>query len=467
MVNFLDKDFLLDSPAAIALYHKYAEKTPIIDYHCHIDPADIYQNKSYKDLTEIWLGGDHYKWRLMRANGVKEEFITGGGSSWEKFEAFSNILPRTPGNPVYLWAHLELQRYFGCDKPLCPGSAREIWDFCNEKLALDEGLRVRGVIERSKVEIIITTDDPADSLEWHQKLASDDTFKVKVLPCWRPTHVMDIESAGFASYIDRLGRVSDVQIDDYGSLKKALLLRMLHFKSRGCCSCDHGVRRLVFAPVSEAQVNSIFTKRLRGEPLTSKEADQYRYAILIYCAKEYARLGWVMQLHLGAIRDVNSVMFDKLGPDTGYDCADSGSGLQGLAEFLNVLNHDALLPKTIIFSIDPADDLAISSLAGCFPQEGVKGKVQQGSAWWFNDSYTGIKRQVTAYAEAGALGNFIGMLTDSRCFLSYARHEYFRRVLCGLLGGWVDQGLFPSDIELLGGLVQDICYNNVKEFFSL
>ncbi|MCL1982173.1 MAG: glucuronate isomerase [Clostridiales bacterium] len=466
MADFLNTDFLLDSRTANALFHDYASIMPIIDYHCHIDPSEIYLNRRYNDLAEIWLGGDHYKWRLMRANGVGEDLITGCGPGWEKFKAFADVLPRAPGNPVYHWAHLELQRYFGYEKPLNPGTAREIWDYCNDRLAGDEGLRVRGIIERSKVEAIVTTDDPADSLEWHSKLASDETFKTRVLPGWRPFLAMDIESAGFPSYIEKLGDASGICIGDYSCLQEAMLRRMRFFKEHGCCSCDHGIRRIVFSPVSEAHVNEIFIRRLRGEILTNEEAEQYRYAMLTFCAKEYARLGWVMQLHLGAVRDVNTIMYDRLGPDSGFDCADSGSGLQGTAGFLNALEQDGSLPKTIIFSIDPADSQAINSLAGCFTQEGVKGKVQQGSAWWFNDTFTGIKKQITTYAETGALGCFLGMLTDSRCFLSYARHEYFRRILCSILGGWADRGLYSSDVECLGGLVQDICYNNVKKFFN-
>jgi len=467
MKTFMDEDFLLEGRSSGVLYHSYAADMPIIDYHCHIDPAEIYENKRFADLSEAWLGGDHYKWRLMRANGASEECVTGNASGWEKFQAFAQVLPRAAGNPIYHWAHLELRRFFGCDKNLCPDTAREIWDFCNEKLAGDEDLRVRGIIRRMRVEAVITTDDPADSLEWHRKLAGDKSFTTKVLPGWRPTAALDINSAGFVKYIGRLGEAAGVCIENYGDLKSALLNRMEYFCSLGCRACDHGIRHLSYMPATDEQVGAIYAKRLRGETLTEDETGKYQYALLSYCAGEYARLGWVMQLHLGVLRDVNSVMFDKLGPDTGFDCVDPANGLIGLAKFLNELNLGGVLAKTLIFSINPADNSAINTLAWCFTQEGIKGKVQQGSAWWFNDTCTGMEQQIISFAEGGVLANFVGMLTDSRSFLSYTRHEYFRRILCGILGGWADRGLYPADLGCLGGIVRDICYNNAKNFFNL
>lgn len=467
MKAFLDDDFLLDGKTAGALFHDYAYNMPIIDYHCHIDPAEIYENKQFTDLAEAWLGGDHYKWRLMRANGVSESCVTGGASGWEKFQAFAQVLPRAIGNPIYHWSHLELRRFFGCDKALGADTAREIWDFCNKRLAVSGDMRVRGIIKRMRVETIITTDDPADSLEWHMKLAADSSFDTKVLPGWRPTAALDIGGAGFTGYIKKLGEAAGVCIDNYGGLKAALINRMEYFNARGCRACDHGIRRLAYLPADEGLIEAIFEKRLRAGALTDDEISLYQYALLSFCAKEYARLNWVMELHLGVMRDVNSVMFGKLGPDTGYDCVDPENGMTGLAKFFNDLNATGSLPKALVFSIDPADNHAINTLAGCFTQKGIKGKVQQGSAWWFNDTYNGMKRQITDFAEGGVLANFVGMLTDSRSFLSYTRHEYFRRVLCNILGEWADSGLYPADINYLGGIVQDICYNNAKKFFDL
>ena len=467
MKEFLDRNFLLKGRSAKILFHDYADEMPIIDYHCHIDPAEIYENKRFEDLSEAWLGGDHYKWRLMRANGVGERYITGGASGWEKFRAFAEVLPRAVGNPVYHWAHLELRRYFGCEVPLGPDNARKIWDSCNEMLASDADLRVRGIINKMRVEAIVTTDDPADSLEWHRKLAADESFGTKVLPGWRPSLALDVESPGFAEYVKRLGEAAEVDIGSYGGFKAALLERMEYFNAQGCRSCDHGIRKVVYMPAAEERLNGIFEKRLRGLCLTEDEAEQFRYGLLAFFAREYARLGWVMELHLGVLRNVNSIMFDKLGPDTGYDCADASSGISGLAGFLDDLDKNRALPKTLIFSVEPADNMVINSLAGCFAEEGVKGKVQQGCAWWFNDTLSGMEQQMTCFAETGVLGNFVGMLTDSRSFLSYTRHEYFRRLLCGMLGKWADSGLYPADMSNLGEIVRDICYNNAKRYFGL
>jgi len=462
---FMNDDFLLESNTAKTLYHDFAAGTPIIDYHCHIDAADIFENRQFSDLSAAWLNGDHYKWRLMRANGTAERYITGDSSGFEKFMAFADVLPRSIGNPVYHWSHLELQRFFDCEKPLNPGTAKEIWEICSEKLKHDESLRVRGIINRMNVEVIVTTDDPADNLDYHKKLASDSTLKTKVLPGWRPGAVMDIESAGFSGYLARLAEASGVEIKDFSTLKSALLNRLEFFNDRGCRTSDHGILQLIYTQSSDKVINDLLVKRLRGEILSSTEADLYRYALMSYLGKEYARLGWVMELHLGVKRSINSVMFDLLGPDTGFDCIDPSASLAGLAEFLNELNSMYLLPRTLIFSINPAYNNIVNTLAGCFPEEGVRGKVQQGSAWWFNDTYHGMEQQMTVFAENGVLANFIGMLTDSRSFMSYTRHEYFRRILCNLIGGWVETGKYPADMGYLRCLVQDICYNNAKSFF--
>lgn len=466
MKEFIGTDFLLDSKTAAALYHDYAAKMPIVDYHCHISPQEIYENKRFNNLADAWLGGDHYKWRLMRTNGVDEKYITGNSTPWEKFEAFAETLPRAIGNPVYHWAHLELKRYFGCHIPLSKQTAKEVWGFCNNQLQTDDSLRVRGIIERSNVTTIVTTDDPVDSLKWHIKLKQDTGFKTQVLPAWRPDKAINIDRAEFADYMGKLSEVSAVVVDSMHALYKALAARMEYFAAAGCKASDHGVDNVVYAPATEEELDKIIQKGLCGEPLTPQEIDQYKYNVMEFLGREYACRGWVMEIHFGAVRNVNSKSFASLGPDTGYDSASPADNMAGLGKLLDTLHADDHLPKTLIFSLNPADDTAINTLAGCFQQGGVRGKVQQGSAWWFNDHIPGMTAQMTSFASLAVLGNFVGMLTDSRSFMSYTRHEYFRRILCNLLGKWVENGEYPNDIETLGAIVQDICYNNAMKYFE-
>ena len=464
---FLDKDFLLEGETSKALYHTYASNMPIIDYHCHIDPAEICENRRFSDLSEVWLSRDHYKWRLMRACGIDERYITGQASGWEKFRAFAGVLPGAVGNPVYQWSHLELLRFFGCERPLCPSTANMIWDMCNEQLNTDENLRVRGIIRHMRVDAIITTDDPVSDLSWHRKLAADDSFTTEILPGWRPDAALNIRNNLFPDYIRKLGDVAHVPIADYNSLKAALFNRMEYFSAAGCRSCDHGIHRLPFLTVNDKQINEVFLKRLRGESLSPLEADMFRCSLLRYLTAEYSRRDWVMELHLGVLRDVNTSMYDKLGPDSGFDCIDPWANFSGLIPLFDSLERAGSLPKTLLYSINPNDNAALNTVARCFGSEGVKSKIQQGSAWWFNDSLTGMEQQITAFAEGGLLAHFTGMLTDSRSFLSYTRHEYFRRILCRLLGKWVDAGLYPRDMDILGQIVWDVCYNNTRDFFGL
>jgi glucuronate isomerase len=464
-MHFITKDFLLDSKTAKHLYHDYASKMPIIDYHCHLDPEEIYNNKRFNDLSEVWLGGDHYKWRLMRANGACEKLITGEANSWDKFLAFAEVLPRAVGSPIHHWTHLELRRYFGCDEVLCPDTAQEIWEFCNSKLGSLDELSVHGILRRSHVEALVTTDDPADDLQWHIKIADDGNLSTKVLPGWRLGAVLNIENPDFGNYIAALGAVSNTAIKNFDDLKAALAERMKFFNSHGCLSGDHGISKLVYAPVSDTELQRVFAKTINGEAVSEIEAEQFRFGIINFCAKEYARLGWVMQFRLGTLRDVNTAMLRKIGPNTGFDCSAFSGGMFGLAKFLDSLELEGSLPKTLLFSIDPTDNMSLATLSACFTQTDIKSKVQQGSAWWFNDTYNGMEQQLICFAEQGVLGNFIGMLTDSRSFLSYTRHEYFRRLLCNLIGNWVDTGRYPDNQKFLGSLVQDICYNNVKEYF--
>jgi len=463
---FMDDDFLLESKTAKVLYHDYAVNMPIIDYHCHLNPVEIYLDKRFDDLAEAWLGGDHYKWRLMRANGVSEDKVTGDAPALEKFLAFAEVLPRAIGNPIFHWAHLELRYYFDCNLVLNPETANEVWEICNGQLQNDSELSVRGILRNSHVDALCTTDDPADDLQWHRKLADDGSMSTEVLPCWRPGVALDVCAPGFSGYIRKLEEATGVSISSYNDIKSALLKSMEYFKEQGCLASDHGIPNLFYAPATEEQLSNIFAKALRGEAVTEDEANQYRYELLLFCAKEYARLGWVMQIHYGTLRNVNTPMLQKLGPDTGFDCSVFTGGTTGLAKFLDALELSGSLPKTLLFSIDPNDNPALTTLSACFAQAGIKGKVQQGSAWWFNDTYYGMEQQLKFFAEQGVLGNFIGMLTDSRSFLSFTRHEYFRRILCNLLGSWADSGKYPSDTGYLGSLVQDICYNNVKDYFG-
>ncbi len=466
MKPFMDKDFLLSTETAKTLYHEYAAKMPIIDYHCHINPQEIAENRQFSTITQVWLGGDHYKWRQMRSNGVDEAYITGKDTSdFEKFEKWAETLQKAIGNPLYHWSHLELQRYFGITEPLTRDNAREIFDRCNELLATPE-LSVRGIIKSSNVDTICTTDDPVDSLEWHKKIAEDTTFDVKVLPAWRPDKAMNLEKPDYTDYLKRLETVSGVTIKTFEDLKNALLKRLAFFDSMGCKVSDHGINEVYCAPAAPEEIEAIFAKRLSGGTVTREEELKFKTAFLVFVGKEYHRLGWVMQLHYGTRRDNNTLRYKQLGPDTGYDCINQVACASELAGFLDLLNATDELPKTILYSLNPVDNAAIGTILGCFQDSSAVGKIQQGSAWWFNDNKTGMIEQMTSLANLGLLANFVGMLTDSRSFLSYTRHEYFRRILCDLIGTWVENGEYPCDIEFLGKMVQDISYNNCVRYFG-
>ncbi len=465
MKKFMDEDFLLSTDMAKTLYHEYAEKLPIIDYHCHINPQEIAENRKFDNITQVWLGGDHYKWRQMRSNGVEEKYITGDASDREKFQAWAETMPKLIGNPLYHWSHLELKRYFGYEGYLNGDTAEEVWNLCNEKLQ-DDSMTVRNIIKQSNVKLICTTDDPVDSLEWHKKIAEDETFDVKVLPAWRPDKSTAIEKPDFASYIAKLSDVSGVKITDFASLKEAIKIRMDFFESMGCCVSDHGIAYVYYSPASDEEVDAIFKKALEGETPTEEEQAKYKTAYLLFLAKEYNRKGWVMQLHYGVKRDNNAAMFKKLGPDTGFDCIDDYTPCAKLADFLNALSVTDEVPKTIIYSLNPSDNAAIDTIIGCFQDSSAVGKIQHGAAWWFNDHKAGMTEQMTSLGNLGCLGNFIGMLTDSRSFLSYTRHEYFRRVMCELIGGWVENGEYPNDQKALKEIVEGISYYNAVKYFG-
>ena len=467
MKNFMDdKDFLLSTPTGEELFHGFAERMPIVDYHCHISPQEIFEDKRFATITEVWLGGDHYKWRLMRACGVDERFVTGDADPREKFQKWAETLERCVGNPVFEWSHLELKRFFGYEGVLSSTTAQEVWELANAKLATDE-FSCRNLIRRSNVRLICTTDDPADSFEWHRALAADDTFDVQVVPAMRPDAALRIERGqAFADYVARLAAVAEMPIASFADLKRAIAKRYDVAHELGCRASDHALDYVMYAPATPAEVEAIFAKGLLAEPLTEREVLQYKTAFMQFVAGEYVRLGWAMQLHFGCKRDNNRAMFAQLGPDTGYDCISNYAPADQLADFLGSIQEATGLPKTILYSLNPNDNAMIDTVMACFQEAPVAGKLQNGSAWWFNDNEVGMREQLTALANEGVLGTFVGMLTDSRSFLSYPRHEYFRRVLCGLVGEWVEQGKYPHDLGLLGGIVKDISYNNAVRYFG-
>lgn len=464
MKAFLDDDFLLTTPTARRLY-QVARSMPILDYHCHLDPKEIAQDRRFENITQVWLGGDHYKWRLMRANGVDEAYITGDAPDREKFQKWAETLELAIGNPLYHWSHLELRRYFGYEGVLNGDTAQEVWELCNQKLQ-EPGMSARSLIANSGVTLVCTTDDPADSLEWHQQLAQDSSFPVKVLPAWRPDAAMGLERPEYLDYLQRLGQAAGVEIRTYADLKEALLSRMTFFDKMGCRASDHALTVAVCQPASEEELERVFQKRLEGEPLTQEELAAFQTGFLRFVAGEYKRLGWVMQLHYGCRRNNNTRMFHKLGRDTGYDAVLQGTPSLEVAAFLDLLASQDALPRMVLYSLNPNDDEGLNSVIGCFQDGTPLGRIQQGSAWWFNDHKTGMVKQLTAFANGGLLGNFIGMLTDSRSFLSYPRHEYFRRILCELLGAWVENGEYPADWKALEKMVRGVCYNNAVEFFG-
>ena len=464
MKQFMDKDFLLSTDMAKTLYHQYAETMPVLDYHCHINPQEIYEDRKFDNITQVWLGGDHYKWRQMRTNGVDEKYVTGDGSDREKFQAWAETMPKLIGNPLYHWSHLELRRYFGYDGYLNGDTAEEVWNLCNAKLQ-EDSMTVRGLIKQSGVTLICTTDDPVDTLEWHQKIAADDTFDVQVLPAWRPDKAMNVEKPTFAPYIAQLSQVSGIAVTDLASLKDALKNRMEYFAANGCSVSDHALEYVMYAPASDEEVDAILKRGLKGEAISKEDELKYKTAFMLFVARQYAKMNWVMQIHYGCKRDNNAYMFEKLGADTGYDCINNYAPSAQMADFLNELGATNDIPKTILYSLNPNDNASIASIIGCF-QGDVPGKIQQGSAWWFNDHKLGMIEQMSELANLGCLGNFVGMLTDSRSFLSYTRHEYFRRILCELFGSWVENGEYPADMKALESMVRGISYNNAVKYFG-
>ena len=477
MKEFMDKDFLLGTDTAKHLFHDYAETMPLVDYHCHIPPREIYEDRRFDNLVEVWLGGenpdgtyfgDHYKWRLMRSNGVSEAYVSGSKPAFERFMKFAETLEMAIGNPMYHWCNLELRQFFGYDKPLTPETAQECWDFCNEKLRHDPGLTVRGIIKKANVAMIGTTDDPIDSLEWHEKIAADPSVSVKVCPSFRPDKAVNITKPGFAAYIGRLAAsVGRTGLDSVEDVCAALTQRLEFFHKLGCRASDHGLDYVPFRPSSPKKANEAFRKAMAGEALSVKEAERYQTAILLYLGREYHRLDIAMQLHYSCLRNNNQRMFDKMGPDTGFDMIAQNTCGGAIAQLLSALDGTGECPKTILYSLNPADNEQLGTLIGCFQSDELPGKIQHGSAWWFNDTRSGMEAQMRSLANLGLLGNFVGMLTDSRSFLSYARHDYFRRILCNLIGDWVENGEYPNHEASLKKIVEGVCYTNAARYFGL
>ena len=467
MKKFLGENFLLDSDIAQTLYHDHAKIMPIIDYHCHLSAKEIYENTQYQNLTQLWLNGDHYKWRAMRANGILEKFITGDASDWEKFAAWAETVPATLGNPLYHWTHLELKRYFGIKSLLNTQSAKKIFDTTKEMLEQKE-FWVRGLLEKMNVKIICTTDDPLSSLDYHKLLKADTSLKINVFPTFRPDKAMNLEMIDeFNIWVDKLDQITNISIENFTTYVKALQERHDFFHSCGCRISDHGLKQPYATPYTQGDLNNAFSQIRSKSPLSPLQINQLKTALMVEFSKMNSSKDWVMQLHFGAIRNNNSRMFSKLGPDSGFDSMGDFNIAQSLAHFLDILDRTDNLPKTIIYSINPKDNDVIATMLGNFQDGKYSGKMQLGSAWWFNDQRVGIENQLISLANHGLLSKFVGMLTDSRSFLSFPRHEYFRRILCNLIGKWVEKGEIPHDIELLSRIIEDICFYNAKNYFSI
>lgn len=465
MKTFMDENFLLSTETAQRLFHSYAETMPVLDYHCHISPEEIATDRRFENITQVWLGGDHYKWRFMRSCGVDEAYITGNASDRDKFFKWAEVLGKAIGNPLYHWSHLELQRYFNYHKPLSQNTASEVWELCNKKLA-EKDMSARGLIRKSNVTLICTTDDPIDSLCYHKAIAEDQSFSVQVLPAWRPDRSIAIEKPDFAAYMEQLSSVSHIEINSFPALCKALKVRLDFFDSMGCVVSDHGLDYVMYAPATEQQADMILKKRLSGAALSQEEILRFKTMLLLFLGREYARRGWVMQLHYGVKRNNNTRLFQAIGADTGYDCIGDQAPAGELADFLNALECTDELPKTILYSLSPNDNAAIETIMGCFQNSQAVSKLQHGSAWWFNDHRPGMEAHLRSLASLGNLSGFVGMLTDSRSFLSYTRHEYFRRILCEYIGTLVENGEFADDEQILSDLVKDISYRNAVAYFG-
>lgn len=467
MNTIIHDDFLLKTETAKELFHQSAKTAPIIDFHNHLNPQDIYEDRCYDNLSEVWLGGDHYKWRAMRANGVPEELITGDGDPYKKFLAWADTIQNCIGNPLYHWTHLELKRYFGIDDALTTETAPAIWEKCNVLLKTPE-YSIRNLLKMQNVEVLCTTDDPIDDLKWHKKLA-EEGFEIQVLPTFRPGRALDIEKNDFANYIALLGERTDLEMHSLNDVLQALKKCLTYFIEAGCRVTDHSLESDFFLPASYEEADHIYQKRMRGETLSLEETAKYRGFILTELGREYSRNNLVMQFHIGAIRNNSLRMFQHLGADTGFDSLNDFNYAPQLSALLNAMDLTEELPKTVLYYLNPKDADMLAAMAGNYQSntQNIRGKVQLGSAWWFCDHKRGMERQMNALADTGLISTFIGMLTDSRSFLSFPRHEYFRRILCNLIGSWVEDGEYPADMPYLNTLIRNICYTNAKQYFQL
>ncbi len=463
-MDFITDDFLLQSERAKELYHNFAKDMPIYDYHCHLSAQDIAEDKQFDNITQVWLYGDHYKWRAMRSNGIEEKYCTGDATDKEKFMAWSGTVPKTLRNPLYHWTHLELKRYFNVDELLSPQTAEEIYDKCNKQI-IDKKLSPQKMIERMNVRVICTTDDPIDDLKYHKQLKNN--FATKVLPTFRPDKAMNPENEGFLEYIEALADASDINIDTYSSLVEALKNRHNFFHETGCRLSDHALITAYADKFTTDEIELIFQKLLSSQEISDCENRKFKSALMLEFGKMNAKKGWVMQLHIGALRNNNSRLFNQLGPDTGFDSIDDREVAAPLSKFLDTLDTNNQLPKTILYNLNPKDNEVLATMIGNFQDGSVAGKMQFGSGWWFLDQKDGMIKQINALSTLGLLSQFVGMLTDSRSFLSYPRHEYFRRILCNLLGDDIENGEIPNDMELVGNMVKDISYNNAEKYFKL
>ena len=477
MKEFMDKNFLLETETAQHLFHDYSDQMPLVDYHCHISPREIYEDRRFNNIAEVWLGGknpdgtyfgDHYKWRVMRSNGVSEDYITGDKPDFERFLKFAEALEMAIGNPMYHWTNMELHKYFGVTEPLTVDNAKEIWDKCNDMLQNDPNMTVRGLIRQSNVAFVGTTDDPIDSLEWHEKIKNDPSITVKVCPSFRPDKAINIDKEGFVDYIGKLAAsVGKTELTTVEEIIDALLERLAIFAQMGCRASDHGLDYIPFRLADNSEINAVLKKVFAGETISVPEAEIYQTAVLLALGKAYHKHDIAMQIHYSCYRNANERIYRSLGPDTGVDMIAQNTCGTSIAKLLSKLDETRECPKTILYSLNPADNEQIGTMLGCFQSDEVPGKIQLGSAWWFNDTKSGMEDQMRALANLGLLGNFVGMLTDSRSFLSYARHDYFRRIMCNMIGNWVENGEYPNHEKSLEKIVKGISYNNAARYFGL
>lgn len=465
MKKFMDEDFLLSNETSRKLFDA-AKDEPIFDWHCHLSPKEIYENKKPRDIAELWLGGDHYKWRGMRGVGIDEKYITGSASPYEKFKAWASCMPHFIGNPLYHWTHLELRRFFGINDILNEKTADSIWERANAMIDAG-GFTPRELIEKSNVVCVCTTDDPADNLKYHKLLAEDKTFKCKVIPAFRPDKALSIKGPGFLLWLEELEKVCGREIKTYSNLKAAMLERIAYFASMGCRATDHSFGTVPYVRMTDEELEKVFAKAVKGKDISDEEAEGYQTELFRFIAKEYCRRGWVMEVHIGAMRNNNSKMFGLLGPDAGYDSIGDGPVAYKLSRLLDSLDKEDLLPKTILFTLNPRDNYVLGSMLGNFQNSDAASKIQLGTAWWFNDNIDGMRQQIKALANLGVLSKFVGMVTDSRSFLSYPRHEYFRRIVCDYIGRLVENGEYPADYETLENIVKDISFRNAEKYFGL